>query len=194
MSKDAAASAAGQRTRKVFVGGLPPSVDEGSLRAYFGEWGCVEDAVVMYDHENRRPRGFGFITYTGACGGLFPAAGLSAGQLGLEAGAGSWGGRQPTASCHTTRTRCRTLALTPRFPCVFPAPCASRGGLCGARVCPRSHPHPARQTLRGEARGATRLDARVAARRRRRERSCRPGARAQQATMKKTCPHDRRGK
>lgn len=64
VSKDAAASAVGQRTRKVFVGGLPPSVDEGSLRAYFGEWGCVEDAVVMYDHENRRPRGFGFITYT----------------------------------------------------------------------------------------------------------------------------------
>ena len=23
----------------------------------------VEDAVVMYDHDNRRPRGFGFLTY-----------------------------------------------------------------------------------------------------------------------------------
>lgn len=26
----------------------------------------VDDAVVMYDHENKRPRGFGFITFTGA--------------------------------------------------------------------------------------------------------------------------------
>lgn len=32
----------------------------------------VEDAVVMYDHENKRPRGFGFITFAGEgwAGGL----------------------------------------------------------------------------------------------------------------------------
>lgn len=52
-----------QKTRKVFVGGLAPSVDEKVLKQYFEQYGAVEDAVVMYDHENKRPRGFGFISF-----------------------------------------------------------------------------------------------------------------------------------
>ncbi|GFR51870.1 hypothetical protein Agub_g14343, partial [Astrephomene gubernaculifera] len=52
-----------QRTKKIFVGGLAPSVDEAQLRAHFSTFGTVEDAVVMYDHENKRPRGFGFVTF-----------------------------------------------------------------------------------------------------------------------------------
>lgn len=56
--------ASGQRTKKIFVGGLAATVDEGIFRGYFEEFGTVEDAVVMYDHDNRRPRGFGFITFT----------------------------------------------------------------------------------------------------------------------------------
>eukprot|EP00891_Asterochloris_glomerata_P005238 jgi/Astpho2/5238/gw1.00074.94.1_t len=51
------------RTRKVFVGGLPPSVDETAFRKYFEQFGAVEEAVVMYDHDNKRPRGFGFISF-----------------------------------------------------------------------------------------------------------------------------------
>lgn len=51
------------RTKKIFVGGLAPSVDENIFRAYFQRFGEVEDAVVMYDHDNKRPRGFGFITF-----------------------------------------------------------------------------------------------------------------------------------
>lgn len=51
------------RTRKVFVGGLAPSVDEAALRQYFEQFGPVDDAVVMHDHESRRPRGFGFVTF-----------------------------------------------------------------------------------------------------------------------------------
>lgn len=51
------------KNRKIFVGGLPPSVDEKALRDYFETFGKVDDAVVMYDHENKRPRGFGFITF-----------------------------------------------------------------------------------------------------------------------------------
>ncbi|KAF6265637.1 hypothetical protein COO60DRAFT_1292051 [Scenedesmus sp. NREL 46B-D3] len=54
---------ASQKTRKIFVGGLAPSVDEQVLRQYFEQFGQVEDAVVMYDHDNKRPRGFGFITF-----------------------------------------------------------------------------------------------------------------------------------
>ncbi|KAK9837519.1 hypothetical protein WJX81_008271 [Elliptochloris bilobata] len=49
--------------RKFFIGGLPPSVDEPVFRRHFERFGEVEDAVVMYDHDNKRPRGFGFITY-----------------------------------------------------------------------------------------------------------------------------------
>ncbi|DBB01762.1 TPA: hypothetical protein ACH3X1_000380 [Trebouxia sp. C0004] len=52
-----------QRTRKIFVGGLAPSVDELAFRKYFEQYGSVEDAVVMYDHDNKRPRGFGFISF-----------------------------------------------------------------------------------------------------------------------------------
>ncbi|PNW80806.1 hypothetical protein CHLRE_07g330300v5 [Chlamydomonas reinhardtii] len=52
-----------QRTKKIFVGGLAPTVDEAQLRQHFSDFGTVEDAVVMYDHENKRPRGFGFVTF-----------------------------------------------------------------------------------------------------------------------------------
>lgn len=52
------------RTRKIFVGGLAPAADEQVLRTHFEQFGPVEDAVVMYDHDNMRPRGFGFVTFT----------------------------------------------------------------------------------------------------------------------------------
>jgi len=45
------------------VGGLAPTVDEKAFREYFEQYGAVKDAVVMYDHENKRPRGFGFVTF-----------------------------------------------------------------------------------------------------------------------------------
>lgn len=37
-----------QRTKKIFVGGLAPSVDEQAFRKYFEQYGPVEDAVVMW--------------------------------------------------------------------------------------------------------------------------------------------------
>jgi len=52
-----------QRSKKIFVGGLAPTVDEKAFREYFEQYGSVKDAVVMYDHENKRPRGFGFVTF-----------------------------------------------------------------------------------------------------------------------------------
>lgn len=63
VSKDMQAAASGQRTKKIFVGGLAGTVDEGVLRQYFEKYGAVDDAVVMYDQHNHRPRGFGFITF-----------------------------------------------------------------------------------------------------------------------------------
>ncbi|GIL52161.1 hypothetical protein Vafri_8007 [Volvox africanus] len=61
--EDKQQGSAPQRTKKIFVGGLAPSVDEAQLRQHFSQFGTVEDAVVMYDHENKRPRGFGFVTF-----------------------------------------------------------------------------------------------------------------------------------
>lgn len=49
---------------KVFVGGLPPSVDYDKLTGYFEKYGSIEDAVVMIDPGTQRSRGFGFVTFT----------------------------------------------------------------------------------------------------------------------------------
>ncbi|KAL7602494.1 hypothetical protein Lser_V15G24917 [Lactuca serriola] len=51
------------QTRKIFVGGLASTVTENDFKMYFEQFGKVTDAVVMYDHNTKRPRGFGFITY-----------------------------------------------------------------------------------------------------------------------------------
>ncbi|CAL9747946.1 unnamed protein product [Musa acuminata subsp. burmannicoides] len=57
------ASPGNGRTKKIFVGGLPSTITEGDFKKYFDQFGTVTDVVVMYDHNTRRPRGFGFITY-----------------------------------------------------------------------------------------------------------------------------------
>ncbi|XP_077252808.1 heterogeneous nuclear ribonucleoprotein 1-like [Tasmannia lanceolata] len=51
------------RTKKIFVGGLPPTLTEGEFRQYFESYGFVTDVVVMYDQNTQRPRGFGFISF-----------------------------------------------------------------------------------------------------------------------------------
>ncbi|KAJ8770462.1 hypothetical protein K2173_017953 [Erythroxylum novogranatense] len=51
------------RTKKIFVGGLAPTVTESDFKKYFDQFGIITDVVVMYDHYTQRPRGFGFITY-----------------------------------------------------------------------------------------------------------------------------------
>jgi RNA-binding protein Musashi len=52
------------RTKKIFVGGLPSTITEEGFREYFEIYGQVTDVVVMYDPSTRRPRGFGFITFS----------------------------------------------------------------------------------------------------------------------------------
>lgn len=47
---------------RLFVGGLSDEVTEADLRATFGQFGPIADAVVMVDRETRSPRGFGFVT------------------------------------------------------------------------------------------------------------------------------------
>lgn len=50
-------------SKKIFVGGLAPDITEEEFKSYFDSFGTVTDAVVIYDKESRRRRGFGFITY-----------------------------------------------------------------------------------------------------------------------------------
>lgn len=50
--------------KKIFCGGLPPSVAEATFRQYFERFGEVTDAVVMMDRSTGRSRGFGFITFS----------------------------------------------------------------------------------------------------------------------------------
>ncbi|KAF5736723.1 heterogeneous nuclear ribonucleoprotein 1 [Tripterygium wilfordii] len=51
------------RTKKIFVGGLPPTLTEDGFRQYFEAYGLVADVVIMYDQNTQRPRGFGFISF-----------------------------------------------------------------------------------------------------------------------------------
>ncbi|CAN0904825.1 Heterogeneous nuclear ribonucleoprotein 1 [Linum grandiflorum] len=51
------------KTKKIFVGGLPPSLTEDEFRQYFEAYGHVTDVVIMYDQNTQRPRGFGFISF-----------------------------------------------------------------------------------------------------------------------------------
>ncbi|XP_038995372.1 heterogeneous nuclear ribonucleoprotein 1-like [Hibiscus syriacus] len=51
------------RTKKIFVGGLPPTLTEDGFRQYFETYGNVTDVVIMYDQNTQRPRGFGFISF-----------------------------------------------------------------------------------------------------------------------------------
>lgn len=48
---------------KIFVGGLSYNTDETGLREAFTHYGDIIDAKIIVDHESRRSRGFGFITY-----------------------------------------------------------------------------------------------------------------------------------
>lgn len=48
---------------KVFVGGLPWSIDDSSLVDTFSKYGEVVEARVITDRDTGRSRGFGFVTY-----------------------------------------------------------------------------------------------------------------------------------
>ena len=52
--------------RKIFVGGLPFTVDEHAIREDFGKFGEIQDVYLPRDKELDRPRGFGFVTYKDA--------------------------------------------------------------------------------------------------------------------------------
>lgn len=59
-----AADPANYNVVKIFVGGLPSTCDLATLKDYFGDFGKIEDAVVMIDQATQRHRGFGFVTFS----------------------------------------------------------------------------------------------------------------------------------
>ena len=46
---------------KIYVGNLPFSADETSVRELFAQHGTVESVALPTDRETGRPRGFGFV-------------------------------------------------------------------------------------------------------------------------------------
>ena len=46
---------------KIYVGNLPYSIDDGSLKHNFSEYGTVSSAKVMMDRDSGRSKGFGFV-------------------------------------------------------------------------------------------------------------------------------------
>lgn len=57
------ASAPFYRTKKMFVGGLPPDITDEDFKYFFSQFGEVEDSIVIQDKETKKPRGFGFVTF-----------------------------------------------------------------------------------------------------------------------------------
>lgn len=48
---------------KIFVGSLPWSINNDSLRELFAQYGEITEAVVITDRDSGRSKGFGFVTF-----------------------------------------------------------------------------------------------------------------------------------
>lgn len=53
-----------EKEKKVFVGGLPLTVNNEILKGYFQQFGKVLDANIVYNHETMKSRGFGFVVFS----------------------------------------------------------------------------------------------------------------------------------
>lgn len=51
------------KTNKIFVGGLPTSINAGTLRAYFGQYGSLTACKVIIDKVSGLSKGYGFCEY-----------------------------------------------------------------------------------------------------------------------------------
>ena len=48
---------------KLFVGSLPWSINNDSLRELFAQYGEITEAIVITDRDTGRSKGFGFVTF-----------------------------------------------------------------------------------------------------------------------------------
>lgn len=59
----AGSSRTGGLYRKIFVGGLPSTINDDELRKYFERFGRVTETELLRDRETNRLRGFAFVTF-----------------------------------------------------------------------------------------------------------------------------------
>ncbi len=48
---------------KIFVGSLPWSINESSLKELFSQYGEIAEAIIIIDRDSGRSKGFGFVTF-----------------------------------------------------------------------------------------------------------------------------------
>ena len=48
---------------KLFIGGLPWSINNDSLKELFAQYGEITEAIVIIDRDSGRSKGFGFVTF-----------------------------------------------------------------------------------------------------------------------------------
>ncbi|OWM79178.1 hypothetical protein CDL15_Pgr003349 [Punica granatum] len=53
-------------SRKIFIGGLPPTITVEFLRAYFERYGEILDCFIPLDHQTGRSKRFGFVEFHSA--------------------------------------------------------------------------------------------------------------------------------
>ncbi|XP_076028742.1 RNA-binding protein musashi isoform X2 [Oratosquilla oratoria] len=51
------------KTKKIFVGGVSQETSADEVKAYFSQFGKVDEAVMLMDNQTKRHRGFGFVTF-----------------------------------------------------------------------------------------------------------------------------------
>ncbi|XP_020818618.1 RNA-binding protein Musashi homolog Rbp6 isoform X1 [Drosophila serrata] len=51
------------KTKKIFVGGVSQDTSADEVKAYFNQFGAVEETVMLMDQQTKRHRGFGFVTF-----------------------------------------------------------------------------------------------------------------------------------